>query len=84
METPTHIDDIVVSLEMVLSLFTGAENIPPEGYSCVVLNFHNQNHYPIASTCAVELTLPTKHSQYDNFKKQLDTAFTMHGGFGLI
>ena len=73
-----------MSLGRVLAFFTGADTIPPLGYASAVLNFNPLNLYPTASTCAVELTLPTRYAQYDQFKKQLDVAFTMHGGFGLV
>jgi hypothetical protein len=76
--------ECTVSVGTVLAFFTGADTIPPLGYTSAVLNFNQFNEYPTASTCAVELTLPTKHAQYEQFKKQLDVAFTMHGGFGLV
>ena len=69
---------------MILSFFTGADSIPPQGYISTVLNFNPVNLYPTASTCAIELMLPTKYTEYDDFKNQLDVGFTMHGGFGLI
>lgn len=68
---------------MILSFFTGADRVPPLGYESVVLSFNHENPYPTSSTCAVELTLPTKQQEYDTFKSHLDVAFTMHGGFGL-
>ena len=73
-----------VSLQMILAFFTGADSIPPTGYSEVVLSFSETSPYPTASTCALELTLPTNHEEYAAFKKSLDVGFTMHGGFGLI
>ena len=69
---------------MILAFFTGADSIPPLGYSSVVLNFNAKNHYPTASTCALELTLPTKYTNYEQFKRQMDVALSMHGGFGLL
>lgn len=63
--------------------FTGADSIPPLGLDDASLNFNESNSYPTASTCALELTLPTKHRSYDEFKQHLDVAFTMHGGFSL-
>ena len=81
---PAADSECTVSVGTVLAFFTGADTIPPLGYASAVLNFNQFNEYPTASTCAVELTLPTKHTQYEQFKKQLDVAFTMHGGFGLV
>ena len=73
-----------ISLKMVLAFFTGANTIPPLGYKSSTLNFNANNHYPTASTCAIQLTLPSKYQEYEEFKKQMDTAFSVHGGFGLI
>lgn len=75
--------EVKVSLDMVLSFFTGTDRVPPLGYPRVVLSFNHSNPYPTSSTCAVELTLPTIYQDYDTFKHHLDVAFTMHGGFGL-
>ena len=72
-----------VSLKTVLAFFTGADSIPPLGYQSAVLNFNPHNPYPMASTCAIQLTLPTKYQDYDEFQKHLNIGFSMHGGFGL-
>lgn len=64
---------------MVLAFFTGGDSIPL-GYKSAVLSFNPVNPYPTASTCATELTLPSKYRDYEQFKKQLDTAFRLHGG----
>ena len=74
----------VVSLETLLTFFTGAGNIPPLGYENVTLQFSSSNLFPTASTCAIELTLPTKYAQhYEGFKKCMNTAILCCGGFGL-
>ena len=73
-----------LSLKMILSFFTGADCIPPLKYRSAFLHFNPNNHYPTASTCAIQLTLPTKYESYDEFKKQMDVAFWMNGGFGLL
>lgn len=73
-----------VSLGMILSFFSGADDIPPMGYAhAPAINFNHSSLYPTSSTCALQLTLPTCYSEYGLFKHALDTAFTMHGGFGL-
>ena len=69
---------------MVLSFFSGADDIPPLGYPTEPqLNFNPMSRYPTASTCALQLTLPTCYEQYGPFKSALDVASKMHGGFGL-
>ena len=56
----------------------------PMGYQSPVLTFNENDPYPTASMCAVKLSLPTKYDEYEVFKNSMNTAFTMHGGFGLI
>jgi len=73
-----------VSLETVMSFFSGADDIPHWGYPHEpLINFNPDSAYPTASTCTLQLTLPTCYSEYLAFKRALDTAFTMHGGFGM-
>lgn len=73
-----------VSLGMILTFFSGADDITPMGYvHAPEINFNHSSPYPTSSTCALQLTLPTCYSEYGPFKHALDTAFTMHGGFGL-
>ena len=78
-------DEIKVSMKMVLAFFSGADSIPPLGYGRpATLNFNATNPYPTASTCSIELTLPTKYANFEAFKKAMDIGLSMHGGFGLI
>ena len=75
---------VKVTLKMVMSFSTGADAVPPMGYCHdPEINFNDMAFYPTSSTCALQLTLPTRHSEYRFFKSALDTAFTIHGGFGL-
>ena len=67
-----------------MNFFSGATGVPPAGYDMdPAIFFSDDNLYPTASTCALQLTLPTRYSDYKPFKEALDTAFLMHGGFGL-
>ena len=75
---------VKVSLKNIISFFTGGDCIPPLGFETAILNFNSTNPYPTASTCAIHLTLPTKYEDYEEYKKHMDTAFKMHGGFGLV
>ena len=72
-------------LEDILSFFTGAEVIPPLGFDHTpALYFNSEALFPTASTCALELCLPTRyHSSYAMFKQKASLAFKCHGGFGL-
>ncbi len=56
----------------------------PSGYESAILTFNPTDPYPTASTRAIQLTLPTKYEDCYEFKKSMDVALTMHGGFGLI
>ena len=69
---------------MVLAFFTGSDSLPPLGLPDATLSFNSRNAYPCASTCAIELTLPTKFREYSMFKMNMDIAFTKHCGFQLI
>ena len=75
-----------VTLNQVLSFFTGAEEVPAGGFECPAsLYFSPISQFPTASTCALQLTLPTTH--YNNavlFKEKMLYAFHNHDGFGLI
>ena len=70
---------------MVLSFFTGADEIPPLGLPHdPQLNFSPISPFPTASTCAIQLTLPTMHHEDSHqFDSSMDQAFLSHGGFGL-
>lgn len=74
-----------VSLEEVLSFFTGATRIPIGGFDCeATLKFSQDAYYPSASTCALQLILPTQY--YDNeylFKDRCSFAFKNPCGFGM-
>ena len=78
--------DVSVSLEMILHFFSGSGTVPPCGFppGKPVLQFNNEDVYLTASTCALELTIPTRYEDYSMFKERLNQAFTMHGGFGKI
>ena len=52
---------------------------------CAALYFSPVAEFPCASTCALELTLPTKfHNSPDMFKEKMIYALLNHGGFGLL
>ena len=69
---------------MILIFFTGAKEIPPLGLPHdPQLNFNSTLSYPTASTCAIELTLPTMYEDNHEFEAAMNTAFLAYGGFGL-
>ena len=76
-------DDAIATLDEVLIFFTGAEAIPPTGLpEKPTLKFDRSQIYPTASTCLLQMVLPTCHQQYATFKRHLNVAFKCHGGFG--
>ena len=83
----THDKSCCVELKDILIFFTGAERVPPMGFeSQPSLTFlHNpEDILPTASTCSLELRLPTSHSNYDCFRNIMITAVKGHGGFGVV
>jgi len=68
-----------MTLKKVLIFFTGADSFPPSGYNAMILNFNSTCPYPLASVCGIELTIPTKHSNYEHFKSCWDYGFNNHG-----
>ena len=54
----------MVTLPMILNFFSGTKCVPPLCFPHdPVLNFAD-NEYPTVSTCALQLTLPTKYDRY--------------------
>lgn len=74
-----------LTLQDILSFFSGGEGIPPTGFeTSSSLRFSRASVLPTASICAVSLTLPTcYHDQPEVFKQKMLIAIMNHGGFGL-
>ena len=74
-----------VTLEYILSFITGAEYPPPLGFDESPGIRFSTSEFPLASTCALELILPTKY--YDKpelFKERMVCGLQNHGDFGLL
>ena len=68
-----------IGLHNVLSFFTGAEIIPPLGFEITPSLRFSDSMLPTASTCALQLVLPT--SYYNNeelFKEKMIYAMLNH------
>ena len=64
-------DPQLLSLESVLSIFTGMETIPPQGFDLSpTLVFNSEGIFPTASTCAHELCRPTILYHYFIVRRQ--------------
>jgi len=69
----------------MLNFCTGSEYPPILGFSNPIeIRFDPDNDFPTASTCALQLTLPTKFSDYNMFKEKIAYAMFNHGGFGMM
>ena len=77
-----------LSLEEVLVFCTGADRIPPLGFdripSLTFLDNNPSSMLPTASTCSIELRLPTCHKTYEGFKEAITLGLKSHDGFGGI
>ena len=77
----------IVSLEYLLIFFSGADREPPLGFPVKPnLRFITDADqlFPTASTCSLELWLPTKYTEYAPFQDAMITALMGHGGFGVV
>ena len=74
----------LIALDDVMIFFSGSDKLPPLGFpKKPSLHFNSTNIYPTASTCALELTLPSKYgTNYDAFKAAMFVGLKYHGGFG--
>ena len=78
--------DLNCTLEDVLTFFTGADSIPVLGFELTpklsFLEISPQWLLPTASTCSLELRLPTYHSDYSSFKDYMLMGLKGCDGFG--
>ncbi|KAL5475336.1 hypothetical protein EMCRGX_G025133 [Ephydatia muelleri] len=71
----------------LLSFFTGSSTIPPQGFNkqCTITFNHGSDRLPTASTCSLEIRLPTCHGEdYGSFKDAMVLALKCHDGFGRL
>ena len=83
-KTPNDCD---VTLKDVLIFFTGADRVPLLGFDgqpCLTFLHDVNDSYPTASTCSLELRLPTKHRRYREFRDNMISGLKGHGGFGVV
>ena len=77
-------DNDVVTLKEVLIFFSGAESVPPTGFPRQPSLCFIKGPLPTASTCALELRVPTVHKSYLEFKEAMIMGMMGHGGFGRV
>jgi len=75
-----------VTLQDLLTFITGADTIPPLGFSTqVVIDFYDMQssrHYPTASTCDMRLWLPRGIDNPTDLQELLEEAILCAHGFG--
>lgn len=92
LETTVHSFDgekreVTLNLGGLLAFITGADRLPPMGFSDVPLLQFNHDltfRLPVASTCTPSLTLPTTHNAYEDFKSAMVQGLIEGFGFGTI
>ncbi|XP_019857667.1 PREDICTED: G2/M phase-specific E3 ubiquitin-protein ligase-like [Amphimedon queenslandica] len=78
---------IDVTLDDVLIFLTGSDREPPLGFSRTpeVTFLHDASRtMALASTCTLELKLPTCHNEYSSFCSSMKWSFKGHGGFHVV
>ena len=84
----TGLDKVPTSLMKlkVLSFCTGSKYSPPLGFDePITVRFDSTNDLPLASTCAMQLTLPSKcNNNSSKFKENMVFALLNHRGLGLL
>ena len=71
------------SLSDLLAFFSGCDRVPVLGFvPSPTLHFNQIDKYPTASTCAMELVLPSQYTCYTQFKENMIFGLLNNGGFG--
>ena len=72
-----------VTVGDILTFVTGASSVPPIGFDDDLrVSFNEVAKFPVASTCALTLTLPSKYEDYESFKEAMNNALLGAHGFG--
>ena len=74
-----------LSLEDIVVFFSGSNRVPPLGFDySPTLSFDEDSVFPISSTCALSLVLPSGYNEYEVFKEKAHYGCKNHGGFGKL
>lgn len=72
-----------VKLGQVLYFSTGSKCPPPLGFdNPISIHFNPASDFPMASTCALQLILPTKYHDEETLFPRV-YGISNHGGFGM-
>lgn len=78
-----EIEERAITLEDILVFVTGADHLPPLGFEDILtLKFDHSTGFPLASTCSLTLSLPTRFSEYQEFRKAVIEGVVSGFGFG--
>lgn len=80
-------DQSDVTQRQILSFVTGADSIPPMGFPnspFILFNKDKSRLLPVASTCALSITFSLGLVEYNDFKKNMDTAVLNAFEFGQV
>ena len=76
-----------MNLPQILAFVTGADCIPPLGFDInptILFSSDRSRLLPVASTCALTLTLSVGLAEYDAFQKNMDMAVLNAYEFGQV
>ena len=77
-----EIEERAITLD-ILTFATGADRIPPLGFEDILtLKFDSSTRFPLASTCSLSLSLPTRFNDYQDFRKAVIEGVVSGFGFG--
>ena len=83
-EVITPNGEIVVTPAHILAFFTGADKIPPLGFNQKATMVFHCEVLATASTCAMELRIPYRYTEYTQFRSSMIESLISNGGFGQI
>ena len=78
---------VAINLPQILAFITGADSIPPLGFSpdpVIIFNKDKSRLLPLSSTCSLSLTLSTGLVEYNTFQKNMDMAVLNVYEFGQV
>ena len=78
---------VYIDLPQVLAFVTGADCIPPLGFDTeptILFSGDKNRLLPVASTCALSLTLSIGLVEYGTFQKNMDMAVLNAYEFGQV
>ena len=77
-----HKEQQCLSISDILGFVSGAHQIPPMGFKKrFTLSFHD-SRFPHASTCSLELSIPTRYKIYKDFRDAMVEGLVSGMGFG--